>query len=162
MPSDINSGKPIVPEASFVCRPPYTCRAPARHLSAARPTFVRRAPLYDFAVSYHETRSEQSLRLLRAFIDFEPTFWIAWTKQSMHHNRVSSLIHVICSAKDSTGGLRGNRLFPFVLSGHIPEVLRLQTEWSWVNAGDIITHNYLNLWEKVIISFELPKKIICT
>jgi hypothetical protein len=44
-----------------------------------------------------------------------------------------------------------------VLSGHIPEVLRQQTAWSWVNAGDVITHNYLILWAKVIISFELPK-----
>ncbi len=106
MPSDINSGKPIVPEASFVCRPPYTCRAPARHSSAARPTFVRRAPLYDFAVSYHETRSEQSLRLLRAFIGFEPTFRKARMAQSMRlygllarNNSISALK---CSTISST------------------------------------------------------------
>ena len=51
--------------------------------STARPTFVRRAPFNDFAVSYLETRSEQSLSLLRAFIAFEPTFQIARTEQSM-------------------------------------------------------------------------------
>ena len=88
MPSVINSGKPIVPEASSVCRPPNTCRAPARHSSAARPTFVRRAPFNDFAVSNHETRSEQSLGLLPAFIGFEPTFRSAWTEQSMRHNGI--------------------------------------------------------------------------
>ena len=56
-------------------RPRNTLRLPsALHLSGARQTIVRRAPFYDFAVSYHETRSEQSLKLLRAFIAFEPTF----------------------------------------------------------------------------------------
>ena len=54
------------------CRPPYTCRAIARHSSAARPTIVRRAPFNDFAVSNHETRSEQSLSLLRYVTHLSP------------------------------------------------------------------------------------------
>jgi len=69
----------------FVCDINHTCRAPARHSSAARPTIVRRAPFYDFAVSYHETRPEQSWSQLRAFIGFDPTFRKATMAQSMHH-----------------------------------------------------------------------------